>query len=85
VLAVDPPHHILCKATEQGRIQKLRGRATMVRMFLYVDDAAIFMAPVKDDIKFLASTLHYFGDITMLVTSCAKSHVAPISKNRCAG
>jgi hypothetical protein len=69
VLAIDPLHHLLRKATEQGRIQKLRGRAPMVCTSLYADDAAIFMAPIKDDINFLASTLHHFGDITGLITN----------------
>jgi hypothetical protein len=54
----------------------------MIRTSLYADDAAIFMAPNKDDIDFLASTLLQFGDVTGLVTNCTKSQVAPI---RCAG
>jgi hypothetical protein len=82
VLAIDPLHHILRKATEQGCIQKLRGRAPVVCTSLYADDAAIFMAPIKDDINFLATTLHHFGDVTSLVTNCTKSQVAPI---RCEG
>jgi hypothetical protein len=82
VLAIDPLHHILRKASKQGCIQKLRGRAPMVCTSLYADDAAIFMAPIKDDINFLATTLHHFGDVTSLVTNCTKSQVAPI---RCEG
>jgi hypothetical protein len=54
----------------------------MIRTSLYADDAAIFMAPNKDDIDFLASTLLQIGDVTGLVTNCTKSQVAPI---RCAG
>ena len=76
VLAIDPLHHILCKATAQGRIHKVRGRVPTVRTSLYADDAAIFMKPKKEDINFLATTLAQFGCVTGLVTNCTKSQVA---------
>jgi hypothetical protein len=82
VLAIDPLHQILRKTTEQGQLQKLKGRGTMIHTSLYADDAAIFMAPIKQDINFLASTLQHFGDVTGLATNCTKSQVVPI---RCAG
>jgi hypothetical protein len=41
-----------------------------------------FLAPIKDDINFLATTLSNFRMVTGLVTNCAKSHVATI---RCEG
>ena len=82
VLAIDPLHHILCKATSQGRLHEIRGRAPTIRTSLYADDAAIFVAPKKEDIDFLANTLTHFGDVTGLVTNCNKSQVAPI---RCEG
>jgi hypothetical protein len=77
VLAIDSIHHILQKATDQGRLHPISGRAPTIRMSLYVDDAVIFLAPIKDDIEFLATTLANFGEVTGLVTNCAKSHVAP--------
>lgn len=73
VLAIDPLHHILAKATAQGSLHPLRGRP--IRASLYADDAAIFVAPIKSDIQFLASTLASFGEVTGLVTNCAKSLV----------
>ena len=82
VLAIDPLHHILRKATEQGHLHEIGGRAPTIRTSLYVDDAAIFVAPKKEDIDFLASTLDQFGMVTGLVTNCNKSQVAPI---RCDG
>jgi mannosylglycoprotein endo-beta-mannosidase len=78
VLAIDPLHHILCKATNQGHLHKLRGRAPTVRTSLYADDAAFFVKPIKSDIIFLAKTLDHFGEVTGLVTNCAKGQVAPI-------
>src|SRR6266540_6151832 len=81
VLAIDPLHHILAKATSQGLLHRLRGRVPTIRTSLYADDAAIFMAPIKEDIDFLATTLERFGDVTGLVTNCAKSQVATIRCN----
>ena len=76
LLAMDPLHHILAKATDQGLLHPLHGRP--IRASLYVDAAAIFVVPFKEDIHFLASTLSSFGKVTGLVTNCAKSLVAPI-------
>lgn len=45
---------------------------------MYADDAAIFIKPTKEDVCFLASTLAAFGEVTGLITNCAKSLVAPI-------
>ena len=79
VLAIDPLHRMLANATEQGNLHPLHGNP--IRASLYANDAAIFVAPIKEDIQFLASTLNSFGDVTGLVTNCNKSLVAPI---RCA-
>ena len=78
VLAIDPLHHLLNKATAQGHLHPLCGRDTTIRASLYADDAAIFVKPIKEDVQFLASTLASFGEVTGLVTNCAKSLVAPI-------
>jgi hypothetical protein len=78
VLSIDPLHYILRKATQQGHLHLLRGRTPTIRTSLYADDAAIFMAPFKEDINFLASILDRFGEVTGLVTNCAKSQVALI-------
>ena len=82
VLAIDPLHRLLSKATAQGHLHPLYGTTPTVRASLYADDAAIFVKPIKEDIQFLAATLVSFGEVTGLVTNCAKSLVAPI---RCDG
>jgi hypothetical protein len=81
-LWIDPLHHILCKAIANGNLHPIGGRAPAIRTSFYADDAAIFVAPIKEDIKFLVSILADFGDVTGLVTNCAKSQVAAI---RCEG
>jgi hypothetical protein len=82
VLAIDPLHHILEKITTQGHLHPLRGDTATLRASLYADDAAVFIKPIKEDIRVFASTLDAFGEVTGLVTNCNKSLVAPI---RCAG
>ena len=49
-----------------------------IRASLYTDDAAIFLAPIKTEVKFVADTLAQFGEVMGLTTNCSKSLVAPI-------
>ena len=78
VLAIDPLHHLLNKATAQGHLQPICGSAPTIRTSLYADDAAIFVKPTRGDVQFLASSLAAFGEVTGLHTNCTKSLVAPI-------
>jgi hypothetical protein len=78
VLAIDPITQILEEATRIGLLRKLRGRGVILRTSLYADDAAIFVAPVKDDVQNLASILQHFGEVTGLCTNFSKSSVVPI-------
>jgi hypothetical protein len=78
VLAIDPVAQILENATMIGLLHKIRVRRAILRTSLYADDAAVFMAPFKEDIQNLASILQNFGDTTGLCTNFQKSTVAPI-------
>jgi hypothetical protein len=78
VLAIDPISQILEHATRSGLLHKLRGRGTILRTSLHADDAAVFVAPIKSDIRNLAAILHDFGKVTGLCTNFLKSSVAPI-------
>ncbi|KAK1663557.1 hypothetical protein QYE76_051716 [Lolium multiflorum] len=49
---------------------------------LFADDAAVFIAPFKEDIKNFADILRHFGLVTGLHTNFEKSSVVPI---RCGG
>jgi hypothetical protein len=55
-----------------------RGRGPTIRTSLYIDDAAIFMAPFKEDFEILAHILEGFGEVTGLVTNVHKSLAASI-------
>ena len=78
VLAIDPLTQILENATSEGLLHKLRGRDTFLRTSLYADDAAVFLAPIKEDIENFASILHAFGEVTGFCTNFDKSFVVPI-------
>jgi hypothetical protein len=59
-------------------LHKLKGRGNILRTSLYADDAAIFVAPIKEDIQNLARILHNFGKVTGLSTNFLKTAVVPI-------
>jgi hypothetical protein len=79
VLAINPLSQILEGATMHGILHKLRGRRNILRTSLYADDAAIFVAPIKQDVQNFTVILHCFGNVTGLCTNFAKSSVVPIT------
>jgi hypothetical protein len=78
VLAIDPLAQILERATTVGLLHKLRGWRDILRTSLYADDVAVFVAPFKEDIQNLATSLGNFRDATGLCTNFQKSAVTPI-------
>jgi hypothetical protein len=78
VIAIDPITKILEDAMRLGILHKLRGRGTILRTFLYADNAAIFLAPIKSGIENLAAILENFGEVTGLCTNFLKSSIFPI-------
>jgi hypothetical protein len=51
-------------------------------MSLYVDDAVVFLNPIKEDVDTFINIMQKFGEETWLRININKSMVAPI---RCAG
>ena len=82
VIAINPLQKILEMATRIGLLSKIRRRGTILRTSLYADDAAIFVAPIKEDIQNLTEILREFGIVTGLCTNLQKSSVAPIRCNQ---
>jgi hypothetical protein len=78
VIAIDPLAQLLEEATRLGLLTKLRGRGVVLRTSLYLDDAAVFVAPIKQDVQNLAVILQRFGAVTGLCTNFLKSSVAAI-------
>ena len=53
-----------------------------MRTSLYVDEAAIFVSPFKEDVHQFTSLSEGFGQVSSLVTNLENSLVAPV---RCDG
>ena len=81
VIAIDPLQKLLNLATERGIFSKVRGSAPGIRVSLYADDAALFLAPAKKEVSSLAALLTLFGEATGLKTNFHKSTVVPIHCN----
>jgi hypothetical protein len=77
ILAVDTLQYILQKATE-GLLTPLWDRVTRVRFSLYVDDAALFVNPSKQDVDNTVAIMTRFGKATGLRMNMNKSAVLPI-------
>jgi hypothetical protein len=58
---MDPLTQIVGIATSNGLLHKLHGRGSTLRSSLYVDDAAIFIVPIKEDIQNHSSIVEGFG------------------------
>lgn len=67
--------------TRKVFLHKIRGRGAIMRTSLYVDDAAVFMAPIKGDIKNLLAILVGFGEVSGLCTNFHKISIVPIQCN----
>jgi mannosylglycoprotein endo-beta-mannosidase len=81
VLSIDPLTQILEGATRHGLLHKLCGRGTILRTSIYADDAAVFLAPFKEDIQNAAQILDSFGEVTGLCMNILKSSVVLIHYN----
>jgi hypothetical protein len=80
-IAIDPLQRILQVATDNGLLIRLPMKGARFHTSLYADDAAIFLAPIQDEVSTLARILTNFGKVTGLVTNAGKSTVAPIRCN----
>ena len=77
ILAIDPLHHILRRATETGTLQPLQDTSVRLRVSLYADDAAVFVGPATEDLKAITRILEVFGDATGLKTNLSKTEIFP--------
>ncbi|WVZ99055.1 hypothetical protein U9M48_044409 [Paspalum notatum var. saurae] len=82
VITFDPLQRLLKLATEMEIFSKMRGRTPGIRISMYADDAALFLAPSKEEVSALSKLLNFFGEASILKTNFHKSTVVPI---RCSG
>ena len=78
IIAIDPLHRLLQRATELGQLDPIPGRDLALRVSLYADDAIIFANPVKEEIDTLMSIIHDFILASGLKVNLQKSSVAAI-------
>ncbi|KAM0875267.1 hypothetical protein ACQ4PT_036950 [Festuca glaucescens] len=82
ILALDPLHRILEKATMLGAVSPLPVREARLCTSLYADDAIIFLNPARQEVVALLQLLQSFGSATGLQINVAKCVVSTI---RCEG
>jgi hypothetical protein len=78
ILAMDPLQHLLDLATKHGILSPLPPSAARWRISMYVDDAAIFTNPSKDDLEALKEILQIFRSSSGLHVNLQKSSIHPI-------
>jgi hypothetical protein len=66
---------------ERGLFSKIRGRTPGIRISLYTNDAALFVAPIKEEVSTLAELLTLFGEATGLKINFQISTAVPIHCN----
>jgi hypothetical protein len=78
ILAIDPLQRILDLALDNGILTPLPLASMKLRTSLYADDAAIFIAPKREDLLAVKDILQTFGQATNLVTNFDKSSIHSI-------
>lgn len=78
-IAIAPLHWLFAKASSVGALSPLRLPASRLRVSLYADDAALFVAPTLDDIHCTREILHLFGSASGLKANVHKSMFLPIA------
>jgi hypothetical protein len=78
ILAMDPLQRLLDMATQHNVVTTLPLAAARRRTSMYIDDATIFINPLKEDLEAITTILHEFGIISGLCINMQKSSVHPI-------
>jgi hypothetical protein len=73
ILVMGPLQWMLHLATERGVLHPISARAKGIKVSLYADEVAIFVAPKRGDIKALLGILDIFGKATGLFTNLQKT------------
>lgn len=78
ILAFDPLHRAIAKASELGILKEQPGREIKMRMSLYADDTIVFANPCREEIDTLLKIFKLFGNATGLKMNPGKSYAVPI-------
>lgn len=78
LLAMEPLYRLFKKAQEWGLLGPLRPGCDTFRVSLYVDDAAVFLRPNKQELQVFHCILNIFGQASGLITNLEKTEYYPI-------
>jgi hypothetical protein len=78
ILAMDPLQRLLDLATQDGILSLLPPTVAKWRISMYTDNAAIFINPLKEDLKAIKIILQAFGNSSGLHINLQKSSIHPI-------
>jgi hypothetical protein len=77
-MAMDVLNAMFSKADVSGLLTPLMARAMKFKLFLYVDDLVIFLAPVQQDARVVCAMLELFTLSSVLCTNISKCMLTPI-------
>ena len=78
IIALEPLQALLALAEQESQLEPIHHSAAKIRVSLYADDAAVFLNPVKEDVKMALQILEVFGQASGLQVNLEKSAVYPI-------
>jgi hypothetical protein len=82
LLTIEPLHLLFKKAHQIILLQKLRPNCDTCKVYLYADDATLFIQPNQEELQVVDHILHIFAEASLLVTNMSKTNFYPI---RCEG
>jgi hypothetical protein len=78
ILAMEPLHRLIKKAQQMGLLTSLSKGSDELRISMYVDDDALFIAPSEDDFRTIKEVLKIFAATSGLQVNVAKTEIYPI-------
>lgn len=78
ILSIEPLQRLFDIATTKGLLSPINNRAARMRCNLYADDAALFVNPVRQELRMVAEILELFGKASGLVVNRDKCAIHPV-------
>jgi len=75
--SMEPLQRLFDIATQEGTLTRFSQRSAKLRLSLFADDAAIFLKPVKEDVRETLQLLTSFGIASGLLTNIQKKCSLP--------
>lgn len=82
ILAMEPLQRLLEMATQREILTPPTTKVARIRVSFYADDAAVFVNPIREEVKAIRDILQCFGEVSGLKVNISKCTAYPI---RCDG